>query len=320
MKCVLCHERKGKRDCKLMSSQFICPSCCAATRRTECAGCGHYETSLAYQREKLVRRKTVVNEILPDVDDRCDEALVLVDKGDISRGQALLEDLRRQHPNYHMVLYGIGVCHGMQGQMDEAIACFERAVEIYPAFAHAQYNLGESYRKKLDLENAVKAFEAAIAADDSDGEAGQLARKRLDELEATLKKTSGVGLSTYLRNLRIFERGFVALQDKRFEAAIDLFAQVLATQNDHVQSYGNMGLAYARIGNRQKALECLNKALELDPGYEPALVNRLVVERLKDGEALPDFDYRELNYYSDFKLRGKSYVQHLADELKTHEK
>ena len=315
MKCVLCHERKGKRDCKLMSGQFICPSCCAATRRTECAGCSYYEASLAYQREKQMRNKVFITEIIPDVDDRCDEALVLIEKGDIGRGQALLEDLRREHPNYHMVLYGIGVCHGMRGQMDEAIACFERAVEIYPAFAHAQYNLGESYRKKLDLENAVRGFEAAIAADGSDGEAGQLARKRLDELEATVK-TSGVDLSTYLRNRRIFDRGFVALQDRRFEAAIDLFAQVLATQNDHVQSYGNMGLAYARIGNRQKALECLNKALELDPGYEPALINRLVVERLKDGEALPDFDQRELNYYSEFKLRGKSYVQHLADELK----
>jgi tetratricopeptide (TPR) repeat protein len=303
-----------------MSGQFICPSCCAAIRRTECAGCSHYETSLAYQREKQVRNKSFITEIIPDVDDRCDEALVLVEKGDISRGQALLEDLRRQYPNYHVVLYGIGVCHGMRGQTDEAIACFERAVEIFPAFAHAQYNLGESYRKKLDLENAVKAFEAAIAADDSDGEAGQLARKRLDELDATVKETGGIGLSTYIRNQKVFDRGFLALQERRFEAAIALFAQVLATQHDHVQSYGNMGLAYARIGNRQKALDCLNKALELDPEYEPALINRLAVEHMKDGETLPNVDYRELSYYSEFKLHGKSYVQHLADELKAGDK
>jgi tetratricopeptide (TPR) repeat protein len=319
MKCVLCHERKGKRDCKLNSGQFICSPCCADTRRTECAGCSYYETSLAYQREKQIRRKTFANEILPDVDDRCDEALVLIEQGAISQGQALLEDLRRQHPNYHMVIYGIGVCHGMRNEVDEAIACFERAVEIFPAFAHAQYNLGESYGGKFDIENAVRAYEAAIAADGSDGEVGQLARKRLDEVKAIVE-TSGVSLSTHLRNRRIFDRGFVALQEQRFEAAIDSFTQVVATENNHVQSYGNMGIAYARIGNRQKALECLNKALEIDPEYEPALVNRLVVERLKDGEALPGFDQRELNYYSEFKLRGKSYVQQLADELKADDK
>jgi tetratricopeptide (TPR) repeat protein len=319
MKCVLCQERKGKRGCKLNAGRSICPLCCAAIRRTECAGCSHYETSLAYQREKQVRNKSFITEIIPDVDDRCDEALVLVEKGDISRAQALLEDLRREHPDYHMVLYGIGVCHAMQGHTDEAIPCFERAVEIYPPFAHAHYNLGESYRRKIEIEKAATAYEAAIAADGSDGDIGQLARKRLDEMEAITRK-SGIGLSTYIRNQKIFDRGFVALQERRFEAAIELFAQVLASQNDHVQSYGNMGLAYARISNRQKALECLNKALELDPEYEPAIVNRLAVEHLKEGEPLPDADYRELNYYSEFKLRGKSYVQHLAEELKADKK
>ncbi len=83
-----------------------------------------------------------------------------------------------------------------------------------------------------------------------------------------------------------------------------------------MQSYGNMGLAYAILGNRRKALECLDKAIELDPEYEPAIVNRLAVASLKDGEALPDFDRSELDYYSEFKLRGKSYVQHLVNKLK----
>jgi len=268
-----------------------------------------------YQRGKQVRKKPFITEIIPEVDDRCDEASALVDKGDIAQGQAVLEDLRRQHPNYHTVLYGIGVCHGMKGQTDEAISCFERAIEIFPPFAHAHYNLGSSYRQKFDVENAVRFYETAIAVDGSEGEVGRLARERLDELEAIVK-TSGVNLSTYIRNGRIFEQGFLALQDGRFQAAIDLFAQVLATQKDHVQSYGNMGLAYAGLGNRQKALECLDKAIELDPEYEPALVNRLSVQRLKDGEGLPKFHLRELKYYSQFKLRGKSYVQHLADELK----
>jgi len=319
MKCALCHERKGKRGCKLTSAQFICPSCCASTRRTECDGCGYYGASLAYQREKQVRQKPYITEIIPDVDDRCDEALVLVEKGDIAQGQAVLEDLRRQYPNYHTVLYGIGVCHGMKGQMDEAISCLERAVEIFPAFAHAHYNLGSSYRQKFDVENAVKSYEAAIAADGSEGEVGRLARERLDEIEAIVEN-GGVSLSTYIRNGRIFDRGFLALQEGRFQAAIDLFARVLATQKDHVQSYGNMGLAYAGLGNRQKALECLDKAIELDPEYEPSIINRLGIESLKDGDALRDFDCRELKYYSEFKLRGRSYMQHMVDELKAGRK
>ena len=319
MKCELCHEKKGKRGCKLMSAQLVCPSCCATTRRAECEGCSYYQASEMYQREKQVRNKAFITEIMPDVDDQCDEALTLIDNGNIARGQAILEDLRRQHPSYHTVLYGIGVCHCMKGQVGEAISCLERAVEIFPAFAHAHYNLGSSYCKKFDLENAVKAYEAAIAADGSDGEVGCLARERLDELEAIVK-TSGISLSTHIRNRRIFDQGFLALQERPFQAAIDLFAQVLTTEKDHVQSYGNMGLAYAGLGNRQKALECLDKAIELDPAYEPALVNRLAVASLKDGEVLPDFGRREIAYYSEFALQGRSYVQQLADELKAGRK
>lgn len=298
MKCALCRDST--------SAQFICSSCCASTRRSECGGCSYYETSLAYQRERQVRNRPFICEVIPDVDDRCDEALALIDKGDIARGEAVLENLRLQYSDYHTVLYGLGICYGLKGRMDAAISCLERAVEIFPGFAHAYYNLGSSYSQKYDLENAVKAYEAAIAVDGRDGPVGRLARERLDSLEDIVKK-SGVSLATHIGNSRIFDRAFSALRDRKFQAAIDLFEQVLATEKDHVQSYGNMGLAYAGLGNKQKALECLNRAIELDPEYEPAIVNRLVIESLKDGEAVPDIGSREINrspWLSPFSDRG----------------
>jgi len=48
---------------------------------------------------------------MPDVEDKCDEALKLVERGKIKQGQKLLEELLHEYPNYHMVLYGVGVCH-----------------------------------------------------------------------------------------------------------------------------------------------------------------------------------------------------------------
>lgn len=314
MKCVLCHERKGKRNCKLTSAEFICPPCCASTRRDECSGCAYYEPSLAYQSEKQIRNKAFIAEIRPDLDDRCDEALTLVDEGDMAKGESILRDLQTRHPNYHSVLYGIGVCHCLKGEADEAIRCLERAVEISPGLAHAHYNLASAYCQKVDVGNAVKALQAAIDVDGDDGPVGQRARKRLDQLEAMARR-NGINLQTYINNNRVFDRAFAALREKRFQAAIDLFEQVLATEKGHVQSYGNMGLAYAGLGNRKKALDCLNKAIELDPEYEPAILNRLVAEKMKDGEALPDIGIREVDYYSEFKAAGRSYIQEVAKSL-----
>jgi tetratricopeptide (TPR) repeat protein len=224
MKCVLCHERKGKRGCKLTSAQYICPFCCASTRREECSGCGYYEPSLDYQREKQVRSKTFIAEIRADLDDRCDEALTLVDEGDMAKGEAILQDIRTRHPKYHSVLYGIGVCHCLKGQLDEGILCLEQAVEIFPGLAHAHYNLGTAYCQKVDVEKAVRAFQAAIDVDGAEGSVGQRAQERLDKLEAIMRR-NGITLHMFIGNKQIFDRAFEALRDKRFQAAIDLLCR-----------------------------------------------------------------------------------------------
>ena len=98
MKCPLCQERKGKRGCKLNLNQHICPLCCASLRTAECAGCGYYEPSIAYQHEKQVRSTAFITQVIPALDDQCDEALALVENGNIAQGQAVLEGLLRQHP------------------------------------------------------------------------------------------------------------------------------------------------------------------------------------------------------------------------------
>jgi len=59
--------------------------------------------------------------------------------------------------------------------------------------------------------------------------------------------------------------------------------------------------------------------IELDPDYEPAIINRIAVDRLKDGEAMPDVAFREVDYYAEFKVPGRSYVQELAKRLESTE-
>jgi hypothetical protein len=60
--------------------------------------------------------------------------------------------------------------------------------------------------------------------------------------------------------------------------------------------------------------------IELDPDYEPAIINRIAVDRLKDGEAMLDVALREVDYYAEFKVPGRSYVQELAKRPESTEK
>jgi tetratricopeptide (TPR) repeat protein len=314
MKCALCKENKGKRGCHLSADQLICPVCCASTRNFECGACGYYQSATTYQRLKQLQSKKFITEINPELDDLCDDALSLVENGNATQGRAQLEELQRHYPDYHSVLYGLGVCCAMQDKFDDATSFLERAVEIYPLFEHAYYNLGIAYSKTLDLERSVQAYKAVISIDGEHGQVGSQARARIQEFEAMMKE-SGTTLSAYLRGHKLFDQGFLALQEKKYETAIGLFAQVLEILKDHVQSYGNMGLAYAILGEKQKALECLNKAIELDPEYEPAIMNRRAVLAAQEVEPVPALGFREISYYREFKLRGKSYIRQLANKL-----
>jgi len=201
----------------------------------------------------------------------------------------------------------MGVCHVLQDKFEEAIEFFKRAVDIFPYLTEAHFNMAMAYIKLGDIAGVVRGFREVIRVGGNE-ELVSEAKRRLDDLEVTIKELNGFNLDTYLNNSETFDKAFAALQNNEFVSAINLFKRVLATDPKHVQSWGNLGLAYAGMGKKDKALECLDKALELDPEYEIAAVNRIAIEKLREGERL-EGKIDSVNYYRDYKVRGKkSYI------------
>ncbi|MGR3218858.1 MAG: tetratricopeptide repeat protein [Candidatus Anammoxibacter sp.] len=95
------------------------------------------------------------------------------------------------------------------------------------------------------------------------------------------------------------------------------FEKALEINPGHLQSYGNMGICHANIGKKELALVAIDKAIEPDPYYEVALVNRNVVESLEDGESLPSGSAEVVDYYKEYPLQKRSYIQELV-ESKQH--
>jgi len=236
----------------------------------------------------------------------------MVDSGNLSRGEKLMRELFEKYPDYHTVLYGMGVCCGLQDQYEEAIEFFKRAVHIFPYLIEAHFNMAMAYMKLADIDGVVGALREVIRVG-GDEELVSEARRRLADLEKMVRELKGFNLDTYVNNSRVYGKAFAALQNREFVSAINLFKRVLETDPRHVQSWGNMGLAYAGTGEKGKAIECLDRALELDPEYEVATVNKIVIQKMREGERL-EGRVDSVEYYRDYK--GKDKKSYIAEILR----
>jgi tetratricopeptide (TPR) repeat protein len=248
-----------------------------------------------------------IAELRPDLDEAVDRVLQRMESGLGRAVEPELKALLKKNPHYHMTHYAMGAYMGtVMKDPAGALPFFEKAVQILPPFPEGHYNLAIAARMACDIPKAVKALRAALRYSREDGEIAAKARQELQFLETTLLQTSPFpNLDAYLANAKLFDDGFVCLNQGDFEKAVQLFQRVLGENPTHVQSFGNMALAYAGLGRRAKAMECFDRALALDPEYEPAITNRRVVAPMREGEPfLPD-GMKETQYYAQKLLRER---------------
>lgn len=248
-----------------------------------------------------------IAEMRPDLEDKVDQALCQLENGAVKEAGARIKSLLQAHPHYHTTNYAMGVYVAkVEEDFPAALPYFEKAVEIFPMFPEAQFNLGAAAMKTFKLPEAVAAFRAAWRYSRPDDDIAEMAREQLRFIEkVALESTPFKSLDDYLANVRLFEEAFQCLTDRQFEQAAQMFRQVLDIIPNHVQSHGNLALAYAGLGKKAAALECLDKALTLDPGYEPARINRRSIVAMREGEPGLSGGIEEINYYQDhFDKKG----------------
>ncbi|HEV2391334.1 MAG TPA: tetratricopeptide repeat protein [Verrucomicrobiae bacterium] len=62
---------------------------------------------------------------------------------------------------------------------------------------------------------------------------------------------------------------------------------------------GNLALCLAGLGRKAEALASLDRALELDPAYEPARTNRKAIEAMREGKPFVPGIVAETEYYRE---------------------
>jgi tetratricopeptide (TPR) repeat protein len=168
-----------------------------------------------------------------------------------------------------------------QGQTQEAIACYQSAIEIDPRFAAAYQNMGEAYAKAGNLSEALNCYRRA----------NQLHLEPNSVKQAT---TSAPGISTI--NPAIFSFGDTlesatasqntqetvvtylsqaqtALESKLWQQSIELCQQVLRIKPDAEVAYKILGNAMQSTGQATQAMQCYLQALQIRSNFPEVLAN-----------------------------------------------
>lgn len=146
----------------------------------------------------------------------------------------------------------LGVAYAQKKMYPEAIREYEKTIEIAPDSAGVYSNLGVAYYSLSETGKAVQMFEKALslAKDENSG--------------ASLNARVGI---IYLEN---------GLPEK---AAFHLEKAVRAGMNDS-NLYNFLGIAYAGLGQSDKAYSAFSEALNIDPQNGRALQN---LKKLSEG-------------------------------------
>ncbi len=306
--CVVCSSKKGKRICQIHSEEYICPRCCAQLRNAACEGCRYYVQAGQYSSKK---KSTVYPEILmridPEVDEAVEQALLLVERGFIKAAEKKLSELLEYAEDIYTVQYGMGVVRAFQNRHDEAISRFDKALEIYPYFIESWYNKAVAHKEKLDIGNMIRSFKKVIEYGDPQDKYVVQSKHLLSDFERHIQEENGIALDQYLLAEEKFREAFKQMEKKSWEKAALLFKESIALNPGHPQSFGNLGLCYAYLGHKEEAFAAFDQALELDPDYEPAQINRDILLRLdKQGKDFSKTEIRSIEYYREQELKKSS--------------
>ena len=76
------------------------------------------------------------------------------------------------------------------------------------------------------------------------------------------------GLSGSEKFISLYSAGVKAFNENDFDSALELFMKARLFNPDFPQLFYNLGLTFARLGRVEEALKSLDKALEINPGYD----------------------------------------------------
>jgi len=157
------------------------------------------------------------------------------------------EEIQVAHERLAVAWYNKGVCLGSLGCHEEAIHCYDKALELDPRDAPTWTNKGNSLNSLGRYEEAIHCYDKALELDPH------------DVIAWTNKGNSLTSLG-------------------RYEEALGFFDKALALDPHNVNAWTNKGNSLTSLGRYEDAVHCYDKSLEFDPRDVDAWFGKALAE------------------------------------------
>ncbi|MES2999268.1 MAG: tetratricopeptide repeat-containing glycosyltransferase family protein [Pseudomonadota bacterium] len=92
-----------------------------------------------------------------------DAAVALHQQGKFAQARTMYEDILRKQPGHAACLHMLGIMATQEKDHERAVALFDRAIALQPAFAEAHANRGVALRELGRASEAIQSYDKAIA-------------------------------------------------------------------------------------------------------------------------------------------------------------
>jgi tetratricopeptide (TPR) repeat protein len=173
-----------------------------------------------------------------------------------------------RNPACWMAHNNLGVVLAQKGQIDEAIAHYQTALQMQPDYSDADYNLGNALLEKGQIDEALRHCERAVKLQPNDPEA-QVAlanvlfhKRRVDDAIDHYKKALAIRPYYFPAHYNL---GRAFIEKGEVEDAILHSRLALSIHPDSTEAHINLGAALTDKGLIADAIAHYEKALQISP-------------------------------------------------------
>lgn len=189
---------------------------------------------------------------------------------------ALYTATLQKNPGCWMAHYNLGIVLSEQGEAEQAIGHYRRAVDLRPDYAEAHYNLGRLLVEQGQVDEAIAHYEKAAAINPADAEAQNnlgvtlFGIGRADDAIAHYQKALEIQ-PDYAEASCNLASALIAKGD--FDGAIARYTACLAAMPDREEARYNLASALLRKGRIDEAIIQYQKVLQVHPDSADAHAN-----------------------------------------------